>query len=105
MHGEAGQAVRCDGAAVTAVGGGDAILGALAGEETFASHEPGNAVAPAGTTQGMRQARAAVGLPTARKLLPDARAQMDVLECARPGLATALLPVVITTARNQERFT
>ena len=53
LHGKTWEAVRCDGSAVTTVGRGHAIPGALTGEESLAPHEPGNAVTPARTTQGL----------------------------------------------------
>ena len=69
---EAWEAVRCDRSAMAAIGGGVAILGTLPGEEAFGPHEPGDAVAPTGTTEHSRQARTAIGLAAARELLPDA---------------------------------
>ena len=68
---EALDTVRSDRSAMTAVGGGVTILGALPGEEAFRAHEPGNAIAPSGTTEHPDQARTAIGLTTASKLLPD----------------------------------
>ncbi len=52
-NGEVPQSVRRDGSAVTTVGGGRSIFGALPGEDPLQAHEPGNAVAPSRTTQRM----------------------------------------------------
>ena len=76
------QSVRRDGSAVAAVGGGRSILRALSREDPLQTHEPGNAIAPSRTAQRMSQARAAVSLATASKLLSDTLAQADVLQLA-----------------------
>ena len=101
---EGWEPVRCDRSAMVAVGRLRPVLGALPGEDPFRAHEPGNAIAPTGATQSLSQSRTAIGLAAAGKLLSNALAQMDVLELARAGLTTPLHPVVITAARNQERF-
>jgi hypothetical protein len=75
-----------------------AILGALPGKETFAAHEPGDAVTPPGTAQSTSQPWAAIGPATARKLVPDAFSEPGVFELARAGLAAALHPIVIAAA-------
>ena len=72
---EALETVRRDRSSVTAVGGGVTILGALPGKEAFGAHEPGDAIASAGTTEDTGQARTAIGLTTARELLPDPSAK------------------------------
>ncbi len=48
---EAWEAVGRDGTAMTAVGRGMAILGRCPGKEAFGTHETGDAIAPAWTTQ------------------------------------------------------
>ena len=101
-NGKVLHAVRSDRSAVAAVGGPCSILGALPGEDPFLAHEAGNAVASSRTTQRMSQPWAAIGLTTAGKFLPNARAQAVVLNLARSGLAAALLPVVIAAARDQK---
>jgi hypothetical protein len=59
---------------VTAVCGGGAILGTLAGEEVLYAHEPSNAIAPSRTTQHVCQSWTAVSLTTAHKFLANALA-------------------------------
>ena len=98
------ETVGCNRSAVTAVGGGVPILGALPGKEVFLTHEPGDAIAPSWTTKHTGQARTAIGLTTARKLLADASAQRAALALPRPGLLAPLLPVVIAAARDEQRF-
>ena len=104
LHFEVLEAVGCDGAAVAAVGGGVAILGALPGKEALGTHEPGDAIAPSWTTQRMGQARTAGSPTTAVELLMDTGAEMSVLQLPRPRLVTPFFPVVITAARDQQRF-
>ena len=88
----------CDGTAVAAVSCGMSIFRALPGKETFAAHQPGNAITSARTTQNMSQAWAAVGLTTTGELLADPRSQESALDLARTGSATPLFPVVIAAA-------
>src|SRR5260370_23306699 len=87
--------VRRDRSSMTAVGGSVTILGALPGKEAFGTHEPGDAIAPSWTTEHTSQARTAVGLTTASKLLADTGAQEAAFDLTRPGLFPPLFPVVI----------
>ncbi len=66
------ETVRGDQSAVAAMGGGVTIPGALPGKEAFGPHEPGDAIAPSGATEHLRQARTAVSAATAGELLPNA---------------------------------
>src|SRR5664279_1680471 len=104
-HSEVLEAIGCDRSAVAAVGCAHAVFGALPGEEPLSPHEPGNAVAPTGRTQGMGQPWTAVGLVTAGKFVPDALTQTRGLNLPRSRLALPLDPVVIAAARDQECFT
>jgi hypothetical protein len=70
---KASHPVGRDRSAVATIGRGMSILGALPGKDALLAHEPGNAVASSWTTEHTGQARTAVGLTTARELLPDPR--------------------------------
>ena len=96
------QSVRRNGSAVTTVGGGRSIFGALPGEDSLQPHEASNAIASSRTAQRMSQPRAAVSLATASKFLSDALAQADVLQLAGARQVTPFFPVVITAARDQK---
>jgi len=48
---EAWKPIGSNGSAMAAVGGSVAILGTLPGKEVFGPHEPGDAIAPPGTTK------------------------------------------------------
>jgi hypothetical protein len=67
-HRELLDSVGRDRSAVTALGRSGSILRALASEDALQTHEAGNAVAPAGTAQSVRQSWTAVALATAGKL-------------------------------------
>jgi hypothetical protein len=77
----------------------------LSREESLLTHEPGDAVASAGTTQSTSDSWAAVGLVTACKFLSDPFTQASALDFARPWLAAPLVPVVIAATRDQKRLT
>ncbi len=72
MDAQAWETVGRDRSTMTAVGGGVTILRALPGKEAFGPHQPGDTIAPSWTTEHTGQARTAIGLTTARELLPDA---------------------------------
>src|SRR5207302_2600286 len=97
-------AVRRNGAAVTAVGGGCAIFGALPGKKLLRTHEPGDAIAPARTAQDMGQARTAIGLAAAGELLFDSRAQAAVFHRAASRLSQALFPGIVAAALDKQRL-
>jgi len=99
---EALETVRRDRSSMTAVGGGVTILGALPSKEGFGTHEPGDAIAPSGTTEHTGQVRTAIGLTTARKLLPNPSTKQAALELTRAGLFAPLLPVVIAATRDEQ---
>src|SRR5207248_6654980 len=98
------QRVRRNWSTVTVVGRGHSIFGALSGEHPLLAHEAGDAVAPSRAAEGTSQPRTTVGLTTARKLLANALAQANVRHLSWPGLMATLFPVVIATARDQERL-
>ena len=105
LNAKMSESVRRNGSAVAAVGGGDTIFGALSGEKcALRAHEPGDAVAPSWASEGSSQSWAPVGLTTARKLLPDALAQVNALQLPRSMPVATLFPIVITTARNQQHL-
>jgi hypothetical protein len=98
------QSVRRDGSAVTAVGSGCSIFGALPGKDSLQAHKASNAIAPPRAPQHPCQPRAAISLATAGEFPSDAFAQADVLQLARSGLSAPFFPVVITAARDQKRL-
>ena len=98
------QAIRSNRSTMATIGRRHPILGTTPGKEPLRAHEPGDAVTLPWTTQDMRQPRAAISLATARELFLDASAQASVLYLAWAGLGSPLLPVVVTAARDQERF-
>ena len=75
-YGEVLKAVGSDRTAVLAVSRARPVLGALPSEEPFGTHEPRDMIATAGTAHDVSQPRAAIGLSTARKLEPNAPAQL-----------------------------
>src|SRR2546430_16315998 len=64
----------------------------------------GDAIAPSWTAQDVGQARTAVGLTTAPKLLANALAHLGVPQVPFAGLAPPLFPVVVAAARDQQSF-
>src|SRR5438874_10128236 len=100
-----GQTIRSNRSPMATIRRCHPILGTAPGKEPFCAHEPGDAVALPRTTQGMGQSWAAISLSAARELLLDASAQARVLERARARLCPPLPPVVVTAARDQQRFT
>ncbi len=104
LDSEAWETIGRDRSAVSAVGSGVTILRALPGKEAFGTHQPGDAIAPSGTTKHLSQARTAIGLTAARELLPDPSAEEAALDLTRPGLFASFFPVVIAAARDQEGF-
>jgi hypothetical protein len=104
-HDQALETVGSDRSTVPAVGRAHAIFGALPGEEPLGAHEPGNAIAPPGAAQRMGEPRTAVGLVATGELVPDTLVQTSGLHLPRARLASEPHPIVITAARDQERFT
>ena len=99
------QTIRSNRSTMATIGRRHPILGTAPGKEPLRAHEPGDAVAFPWTTQGMGEPWTAISLPTARELFLDALAQRTVLYLAWTGFRSSLLPVVVTTPRDQERFT
>jgi hypothetical protein len=104
LDAEVAEAIGRDRSAVTTVGRLHPILRALASKEPLRAHEPRDTIAPSRTTQDPSQPWAAIGLATAGKLPPDPGAQVRGLELARTGFNLPFLPIVITTARDEQRF-
>src|SRR5574338_398594 len=86
-HPEALESVRRDRSAMAAVSCGVTILRALPRKEALGTHQSGDPVASSWTTEHLRQARTAIGLPTACKLLPDPGTQIGAFHLPRSGLA------------------
>jgi hypothetical protein len=98
------QTVRRNRSTVTTVGGRGTVLGTLSRKDPLLAHEPGDAIAPSRTAEGTSQPWTTIGLATPCELLLNALAQANVLHLPRPRLMATLFPIVIATARNQQRL-